>query len=67
MSIKIKLNTGKSQEDNSQGFCPRCENFSSRLSDMGICATCDSESEKRIIQPSEKSYIKAGKREHVGL
>ena len=67
MDIKVKLNTTKAYEDKTQGFCPRCRNFSLRLGDINICPACDAECEKRITHPSEKGYIKAGKRGRVGL
>ena len=67
MDIKIRMNTGKAFEDTSQGFCPRCRNFSMRLGDINICPACDDEAEKRIIKDGGKSYIKAGKRDRVGL
>ena len=67
MSIKVKINTDKSYDDKSQGFCPRCKNFSLQLGDIGICPACEAEAEKRIILPADKGYIKAGKRESVGL
>lgn len=65
--FEIKINTGKSSEDKTQGFCSRCGNFSSNLVNINMCPTCDAKIEKQIIKPSEKSYIKAGKRKHVGL
>jgi len=67
MDLKIRLNTGKAYEDTSQGFCPRCKNFSAQLNDINVCPTCDAEAEKRIIKDCGKSYVKAGKREQVGL
>jgi len=67
MSIKVKINTGKSYENKSQGFCPRCKNFSLQLGDIGVCPACEAEAEKRISQPPSKGYIKVGKRGGVGL
>ena len=67
MDLKVRLNTGKAYEDATQGFCPRCNNFSLRLGDINICPACDVETEKRIVQPPKKEYIKAGKRGRVGL
>jgi len=67
MSIKIKINNGKAYDDKSQGFCPKCQNHSLQLGDIGVCPACDAEAEKRIVQPPDKGYIKAGKRGRVGL
>jgi len=66
MSIEVKLNTGKG-DDSGQGFCGRCGNFSTRLSELDNCPACESELDKARSSVPDRGYIKAGTRGLVDL
>ena len=52
---------------NDYGLCPRCGNYSHRLSALGLCQACEKTVENNVRKDGEKTYIKVGTRDEVGL